>query len=48
VVSHAKVLTLHQESSTIREIAEEMGISPASVHRRLKAHHRESGDLIPA
>ena len=33
VLSHAKVLSLSQEGCTIREIAEEMGVSPASIHR---------------
>jgi DNA invertase Pin-like site-specific DNA recombinase len=39
VLSHAKVLALSQEGATIREIADEMGVSPASIHRILKAHH---------
>jgi DNA invertase Pin-like site-specific DNA recombinase len=47
VVSHAKVLALSQEGCTIREIAEEMGVSPASIHRILKGHHRLTGDTIP-
>jgi hypothetical protein len=36
-----------QEGCTIREIAEDMGVSPASIHRILKAHHRVSGDPMP-
>ena len=47
VLSHAKVLAMSQEGATIREIAEEMGVSPASSHRILKGHHI-AGDLIPA
>jgi hypothetical protein len=30
VINHTRILALHQEGSTVREIAEEMGISPAS------------------
>jgi hypothetical protein len=33
---------LSQDGATILEIAEEMGVSPASIHRILKAHHRVS------
>ena len=47
VLSHAKVLALSQDGATIREIAEEMGVSPASIHRILKGHHRLTGDAIP-
>jgi DNA invertase Pin-like site-specific DNA recombinase len=47
VVSHAKILRLDEEGLTIREIAAQLGVSPASVHRILKAHHLEPGDLIP-
>ena len=46
VLSHAKVLTLSQEGCTIREIADEMGVSPASVHRILKGHRPVVGDLV--
>jgi predicted transcriptional regulator len=46
-LSHAKVLALSQEGCTIREIGEEKGVSPASIHRILKAHHRVTGDAIP-
>jgi IS30 family transposase len=46
VVNRTRILTLSQEGCTIREIAEEMGISPASVHRILKEHHRRPGDLV--
>ena len=45
VLSHARVLALSQEGCTIREIAEEMGASPATVHRILKSHHRLTGDM---
>jgi DNA invertase Pin-like site-specific DNA recombinase len=48
VLNHAKVRRLDEEGLTIRQIAEEMAVSPASIHRILKAHHRVSGDLIPA
>jgi len=47
ILSHAKVLAMSQEGCTIREIAEEMRCSPASVHRILKSHHREPGNLVP-
>jgi DNA invertase Pin-like site-specific DNA recombinase len=47
VLNHAKILALSQEGCTIREIAEEMGVSPASIHRILKLHHRVTGDAIP-
>jgi DNA invertase Pin-like site-specific DNA recombinase len=48
ILSHAKVLAMSQDGATIREIAEEMGVSPASIHRILKRHHRDACDLIPA
>jgi DNA invertase Pin-like site-specific DNA recombinase len=48
VLSHAKVLALSQEGATIREIAEEMSVSPASIHRILKSHRRIDGDLMLA
>ena len=48
VLSHAKVLALNREGATIREIAEEMGVSPASIHRILKGHHRDACNLITA
>lgn len=44
VLSHAKVLALSQEGATIREIAEEMGVSPASI----QSHYRLDGDLLLA
>jgi DNA invertase Pin-like site-specific DNA recombinase len=47
VLDRARVLKLDEEGLTIREIAAEMGVSPASIHRVLKAHHRVNGDLIP-
>jgi DNA invertase Pin-like site-specific DNA recombinase len=40
LLSHAKILALSQEGCTIREIAEEVGVSPASIHRILKGRHR--------
>jgi IS30 family transposase len=46
-VSHAKIMQLDEEGLTIREIAAQLGVSPASVHRILKAHHPAPGDLIP-
>src|SRR5499427_1362302 len=46
VLSYAKVLELSQEGCTIREIAEEMGVSPASIHRILKGHRPVVDDLI--
>jgi DNA invertase Pin-like site-specific DNA recombinase len=48
VISHAKVLALSQEGCTIREIADEMGVSPASIHRILKSPHYVVGDLVPS
>jgi DNA invertase Pin-like site-specific DNA recombinase len=48
ILSHARVLALSQEGCTIREIVEEMNVSPASIHRILKGHHRIDGDLILA
>jgi hypothetical protein len=47
-VSHDRILTLNQGGCTVREVGEETGISPASVHRILKEHHRQPGDLILA
>ena len=47
VLNRAKVMQLDEEGLTIREIAAETGISSASIHRMLKAHHRAVGDLIP-
>jgi DNA invertase Pin-like site-specific DNA recombinase len=38
VVSHARILELYQAGSTLREIAEEMGIAPATVMRILKSY----------
>jgi predicted transcriptional regulator len=37
---------LSQDGATIREIAEEMGASPESIHRILKGRHRLAGDAI--
>jgi hypothetical protein len=38
---------LDEAGLTIREIGAELGISPASVHRILKGHHRLIVDAIP-
>jgi DNA invertase Pin-like site-specific DNA recombinase len=46
VVSHKQVIARDQEGATIREIAEEFGVSPASIHRILKAHHCASGGQV--
>jgi predicted transcriptional regulator len=48
VLSRARALALSLEGAMIREIAEEMGVSPASIHRILKAHPRIAGDALPA
>jgi DNA invertase Pin-like site-specific DNA recombinase len=42
VVNRAKMLKLEEEGLSIREIAEEMGVSPASVHRILRSHRKGS------
>jgi DNA invertase Pin-like site-specific DNA recombinase len=47
VLNHPKILALRQEGCTIREIAEEMGVSPASIHRILQTHHPISGEAMP-
>jgi hypothetical protein len=47
VLNRAKVMQLDEEGLTIREIAAEMGVSPASIQRILKSHHRPTSDLIP-
>jgi DNA invertase Pin-like site-specific DNA recombinase len=47
VVSHARVGQLDAEGWTLREIACEMGISPASVLRILKAHRPTGPEQIP-
>jgi DNA invertase Pin-like site-specific DNA recombinase len=47
VLSHAKVSARSREGCTIREIAEEMGVSPASIHRILQTHHPISGEAMP-
>jgi DNA invertase Pin-like site-specific DNA recombinase len=46
VLNRAKVIQLDGEGLTLREIAAEMGVSPASVHRILKAHHRATSGLF--
>jgi DNA invertase Pin-like site-specific DNA recombinase len=46
VVSHKQVIARDQEGATIREIADEMGVSPASIHRILKAHHCTGGEPV--
>jgi hypothetical protein len=47
IINYAKVIKPSQEGATIRETAEELGVSPASVHRILKAHRPVGGDLVP-
>ena len=42
VVNHAQLMRLEEEGASIREIAEEMGISPASAHRILRSHRQNS------
>jgi DNA-directed RNA polymerase specialized sigma24 family protein len=44
VVNRAKIMQLEEEGLSIREIAEEMDLSPASVHRILSSH-RQSAKL---
>jgi DNA invertase Pin-like site-specific DNA recombinase len=46
VLSHARVMQMDEEGATIREIAEEMGVSPASVHWILKGHHPAAGEPV--
>ena len=46
ILSHAKVLALGQEGCTIREIAEEMGVSPASIHRRSSPPYRRCDSCL--
>ena len=41
-VNRAKMLRLEEEGLSIREIAEEMGVSPASVHRILRSYRQSS------
>ena len=38
VINHKRILKMADDGSTMREIAEEMNISTASVHRILKSH----------
>lgn len=40
VVDRNRVFALDEAGMTMREVAEELGISPASVHRILKARRR--------
>jgi DNA invertase Pin-like site-specific DNA recombinase len=47
VLDRAKVAQLDVDGYTIREIAEELGTSRASIHRVLKAHRLAGGNLIP-
>jgi DNA invertase Pin-like site-specific DNA recombinase len=46
VLDPDRIMQLDADGWTIREIAEEMGVSIASIHRILKSHHRPS-DRIP-
>jgi DNA invertase Pin-like site-specific DNA recombinase len=47
ILDRAKVAQLDCDGYTIREIAAEMGCSPASIHRVLKSYHLQPGSLIP-
>ena len=46
VLDRARIMQLDADGWTIREIAEEMGVSRASIHRILKSH-RVNGEQIP-
>ena len=46
VLDRARIMQLDADGWTIREIAEEMGVSRASIHRILKSH-RINGEQIP-
>jgi DNA invertase Pin-like site-specific DNA recombinase len=46
VLDRARIARLDSDGYTIREIAAEMGCSPASAHRILKSHHRQLGEPI--
>lgn len=48
VLNSQRILAMSQEGNTIREIAEEIGVSSASIHRIVKSHRRVDSDLIPA
>jgi hypothetical protein len=47
VLDHRKVVGLRQEGCTIREIADEMGTAPANIHRLMKSHRCEPGEIVP-
>jgi DNA invertase Pin-like site-specific DNA recombinase len=46
VVDRDRVAALDEEGHTMREIAEQLGISAASVCRMLKAHHRPTPQVM--
>ena len=47
VLNHARMMRLDEEGYSIREIADEMGISPASVHRFLRSHRKSPHLELP-
>jgi hypothetical protein len=47
VVNRAKIMQLAEEGLTVREIAQEAGISPASTHRILRSHRMSSRLELP-
>jgi DNA invertase Pin-like site-specific DNA recombinase len=47
VLNHARMMQLDEEGYSMREIAEEMGISPASVHRILRSHRQRAKLELP-
>jgi DNA invertase Pin-like site-specific DNA recombinase len=47
VLNHARMMQLDEEGYSIREIAGEMGISPASVHRILRSHRQRPKLELP-
>ena len=47
ILDRAKVAQLDSDGFSIREIAEELGCSPASIHRVLRSHHLQPRHLIP-
>ena len=46
ILDRAKVAQLDSDGFSIREIAEEVGCSPASIRRVLRSHHLQPGHLI--
>jgi DNA invertase Pin-like site-specific DNA recombinase len=47
VLNHARMMQLDEQGYSIREIAEEMGISPASVHRILRSDRQSPSLELP-